>query len=426
MKKKIRFIIIIAIIITVGLLIFFLNREKEDAAVTNQGEKPTTQLGDLEKIASGIENIVYEEEIPDFEREEIGELPDELDKSNTFCVDFRHYDLSDIDLENYDLLEYATFDTDTVWPDNLPEDYDPERIMELGEDPGLGIRALHEEGIDGSGVNIAIIDTALLLDHQEYEGRIMSYELLHNLDETAQMHGTCVTSIAVGENVGVAPGAKVYYIASTFGNYTENGAELDLSYMAEGIRRVLEINESLPEEEKIRVISISSGGDERDKGYESVVEAIEEARSKGVFVITCSPEVNYGFSIMGLGRDIYEDPDMIESYGPGILQQDWFEQNNGFEPDNILLVPMDSRTYAFCTGTDDYTFQRQGGISLATPWLAGLYALCLQVDPDMTETEFIEAAFETGDVVSISYNYKAYKFGTIINPEALVHSLQEK
>lgn len=44
MKKKIRFIIIIAIIITVGLLIFFLNREKEDAAVTNQGENQPLSL----------------------------------------------------------------------------------------------------------------------------------------------------------------------------------------------------------------------------------------------------------------------------------------------------------------------------------------------------------------------------------------------
>lgn len=416
MKKSIRFIIVTAIIIAVGLLIFFLGGAKE---------KPSTQLGDLDKIASGIKNIVYEEEIPDFEREEISELPDELDKSDCFCIDFRHHDLSDLDLENYDLLEYATFDTGTIWPDTLPEDYDPQRIMELGENPGLGIRALHEEGIDGSGVNIAIIDSSLLLDHQEYEGRIMSYELIHNLDETAQMHGTCVTSIAVGENVGVAPGAKVYYIASTFGNYTENGAEIDISYMAESIKRVLEINEYLPEEEKIRVISISKGMDEGEKGYESVVEAIEEAKEQGVFVITCSPEVNYGFSIFGLGRDIFEDPDMIESYEPGILQQDWFEQSNGFDTDHVLMIPIDSRTYAFCTGTDAYTFQRQGGLSLTAPWLAGVYALCLQVNPDMTETEFIEAAFETGDVVSLSYNYKVYKFGTIINPEELVHSLQE-
>lgn len=349
-----------------------------------------------------------------------------MDKRNAYSIDFRHYDLSAVDLKNYDLLEYATFDTDTIWPDTLPEYYDPDEILELGKNPGLGIKEIHGEGIDGRGVNIAIVDSSILLNHKEYKDKIVSYELLHNLDDTAQMHGTAVTSIAVGENVGVAPGANVYYIASTFGNYLETGAEADLSYMAESIRRVLEINECLTENNKIRVISISAGFSENEKGYESVIEAIEEAKEAGIFVITCSTEVNYGFSIFGLGRDIYENPDMVESYVPGMLQQDWMEQNgsNAIDTVHTLMVPMDSRTYAFCTGTEAYTFQRQGGKSLTVPWLAGVYALCLQVKPDMTETEFIEAAFQTGDTVPLSYKGKIYKFGTIVNPKKLIDSLQ--
>ena len=425
-KKKNKNIILLLIVFAalLGAVSIFLT------ATGKETEKPITKLGDLDKIAVGIKNIVYEEKVPDFERPEISTstLPEELDKRDSYSVDFRHCDLSAVDLKNYDLLEYATFDTDTIWPDTLPENYNPEEILELGKNPGLGIEEIHEEGINGRGVNIAIIDSSILLNHKEYKDKIVSYDLLHNLDDTAQMHGTAVTSIAVGENVGVAPGAEVYYIASTFGNYLETGAEEDLNYMAESIRRVMEINECLTEDNKIRVISISAGFSENEKGYESVIKAIEEAKEEGIFVITCSTEINYGFSIFGLGRDIYENPDKVESYVPGILQQDWMEQNgsNAIDTIHTLMVPMDSRTYAFCTGTETYTFQRQGGKSLTVPWLAGVYALCLQVKPNMTETEFIEAAFQTGDTVSLSYNGKIYKFGTIINPKKLIYSLQEK
>jgi hypothetical protein len=43
----------------------------------------------------------------------------------------------------------------------MPQDFDWERIMELGKNPGLGIRKLHTQGITGRGIGIAIIDQTL-------------------------------------------------------------------------------------------------------------------------------------------------------------------------------------------------------------------------------------------------------------------------
>ena len=70
--------------------------------------------------------------------------------TNSFQVDLRCYDLSDLDLKDRaaDLLR-ADFDDRTTWPpaERMPKDSDYKQITELGKNPGLGVRALHKQGI---------------------------------------------------------------------------------------------------------------------------------------------------------------------------------------------------------------------------------------------------------------------------------------
>ena len=60
-------------------------------------------------------------------------------------VDLRSSDLTKLDLsQSQEALLHANFDSKTKWPtaDKMPADFDWQQIMELGKDPGLGIRAL--------------------------------------------------------------------------------------------------------------------------------------------------------------------------------------------------------------------------------------------------------------------------------------------
>ena len=91
--------------------------------------------------------------------------------------------------------------------------------------------------------------------------RLRLYEEIHCGDESAEMHGTAVASIAVGKTVGAAPGADLYYIAATFGTEDTDGFVIDHGHLARSIDRILEINRGLPEKRKIRVISTSIGWD---------------------------------------------------------------------------------------------------------------------------------------------------------------------
>lgn len=54
----------------------------------------------------------------------------------------------------YNVLIKTSFDTQTKWPpkNKLPKNFDPQKIIEISKDPGLGIKALHKSGITGKGV----------------------------------------------------------------------------------------------------------------------------------------------------------------------------------------------------------------------------------------------------------------------------------
>lgn len=345
-------------------------------------------------------------------------------KNDITGYDVRSSDISNEDLSIVEDYNDLTFNTDTIWPDKLPKGFDPKQILEFNKNPGLSIRALHEKGITGKGIGIAIIDQILLLDHEQYKDNLMYYERVHCIGEQANMHGAAVSSIAVGKDIGVAPDSKLYYIAETHGYYIDGNFNFDASIIADSILRVLEINKHLPEDEKIRVISISRGYNQNNNGYKELVNAIKKADAENIFVITTSVGRYYNLKLMGMSRDYLDAPNDFNSYSPARwIEDDFYKNPNKYQ--DYILVPMGSRTYAGCTGTSDYEICYEGGLSWAVPWLAGFYALCCQVKPDITPQEFIKIVKSTSVSTQISKNGKTYEFGKIINPAAVIAELKK-
>jgi subtilisin family serine protease len=307
----------------------------------------------------------------------------------------------------------------------MPSDFDWQKIMESGKDPGLGIRALHDQGITGKGINIAIIDQPLIIDHVEYPQRIRLYEEIEIVPGTpSQMHGPAVTSIAVGKTAGVAPDANVYYIATWMFDPNAQTRSLTYTYYVQAIHRIIEINKDLPADQKIRALSMSVGSNPSVPKYDEFITAINEAKKAGIFTLHVDLEETYGWRYMGLGRDPLSDPNDFQSYNPA----DWWAQsfyNQGF-PSETLLIPMDSRSTASPTGKTDYVFYAQGGMSWTVPYLAGMYALAAQVKPDITPDIFWDTALKTGKTIQIQQDGKEYKFGVIPDPQALIAALQAK
>ena len=70
-------------------------------------------------------------------------FPEEKDEN--FEFDVRSTNLSSENLsDRLDDLLYTTYDSKTIWPEKLPEGFNPEEIMEIYKNPGLGMRGIIE------------------------------------------------------------------------------------------------------------------------------------------------------------------------------------------------------------------------------------------------------------------------------------------
>lgn len=375
--------------------------------------------------------------------------------------DARGYDISNLELSKDELLNLCINKT-TVLSSEQKAIVDI--YTEKMKDPGLGIRNLHKQGITGKGVKMAIIDQPLG-KHQEYSDNISNMTDINSVKMgwgNASMHGAAVTSIAVGKNIGVAPEAQVdYYSAVNFTtdpddievyksnlkkeiennknnseyvqflqNELENinpeqGVSSNQPYV-DALNQILNKNETIPENERISVVSISWGFDEFAPGYEELQHTLARAKEQGVFIVSTALDKHYGMNTCGANRNPQTDQNDPESYEAGAFFKEQSEseswQQGGWT--NQLLVPMDHRTVADFTDEESYRYEgNDGGMSWSTPWLAATYALAKQVKPDITPEQFWQTAMDTSD--ECRNNDTGTYVARLINPQRLIDKIKE-
>lgn len=333
-------------------------------------------------------------------------------------------DLRSCDLSKYHLtalpketLGKIDFDDKTIWPKKMPEWLDLHKIYQISKTAGLHLKDLHKQGITGRGVNIAIIDQALS-PHQEYNKNIAFYKNFTG-QKRGEMHGAAVASIAVGNSVGVAPDAKLYYVAANFSNYNRERKIFNAKPIAEAINYVLDLNKTLSEKDRIFVISISRGFGKEDFGRKEFLQTIKRAEKEGVLILTTN-------DVAGINRrDYYVNPQNRDSF---IYAPVWDKDLSNTKEETRLAVPNDYRVLASPTGEKDYVGYADGGLSWAVPYLAGIAALAKQVKPDLTPEEFLDTAFKTAQSVLVKTKdgKQTAQINTFVNPQALIKELQSR
>ncbi|MHC4259571.1 MAG: S8 family serine peptidase [Planctomycetota bacterium] len=311
--------------------------------------------------------------------------------------DLHDVSLKDLDLADQgDYLKKMDFYTSTLWPpsNRLPPGFDPQRLLEEGKNPGLRIRALHEQGINGKGIGIAILDQPLLLGHEEYTSRLIRYDATKASWLPPQFHGSPIAGIAVGKTCGVAPGAFVFYYAGM--------TTVEHRTQADWIHEIVKYNETVEDSKRIRVISISASPEEASSN-DAWREAHKKAQDAGILVVTCSVRfLDYGTLTLIEGKD----PDKPESYKPGRYA----------DRSNVLRIPAGNRTIASHLGVNVYDYIREGGMSWAAPYIAGLAALAFQVNPDVQPQTIVEQLVETATHT---------KAGPVVNPRGFIESIRQ-
>lgn len=362
-------------------------------------------------------------------------------------ADLRGQDLSkqDLSIISADILKTAEFDTTTIWPEKekLPADFNPEKLLLDGKNPGLGIRELHQQGIDGRGVVVAIIDQGLDTSHPEYKDSLVDYKTFGNIDvEPISMHGPAVASLLVGKDCGVAPGAKLIYRAQPGG---------DLSLFAQNLKDLIKINQSRADNERIKIVSCSIGYMAGKTDLAEWLEALRQAKEQNMIVVDANgSQIEMNFT----GGGSLEDKDNPESYSAWFYQ-DMINLFAGNDVDDILLklrakrsdlkdiadedlkkkiaalleerqkrqseeilVPSDHRTMASSwSKKNQYMHQGRGGISWSVPYLAGIFALALQVKPDIKSEQLTDIIKETAIV-----NQQGLR---IINPQGIIDRVKK-
>lgn len=186
--------------------------------------------------------------------------------------------------------------------------------IEAGKNPGLGVRSLHARGITGKNVRVAIIDQPKPQLHSEYKEKLVDY--YNTAGDVYEMHGPAVASLLVGDQCGTAPGAKLYYAAAA-------SWKGDSALYADALRWIVAKNKDLPQDDKIRVVSISAApsgqGSPFSKNLEQWDAAVAEAKAAGILVLDCRQNSETG--IIAAGYYNLDSPDDMSRFTPGFPSQ---------------------------------------------------------------------------------------------------------
>lgn len=379
MKKKILIITITIVIIAAVCGGIFLKNAMEDGDPKNWGINPQKLPSvvtdkDLAKHNSDIERIY-------------GFQGKDLSKKN----------LSQVSLE---AISNVSFDKSTKWPEKskLPQGYDPNKWFDMGKDQGLNLSKIHEKGITGKGISVAIIDKPIRSTHDEFKDK-MTYVKV-GTQTSPHFHGLACASILAGKTCGVAKDSKLYYFA------TPDAIDKPVYYI-KAINKIIEINKSLPKNEKIKIVSISDGVDKKNKNYSKWQQTLKKANSNGLTVVYSN--------LLGEKKFIWGGCDPSKDRNNPLN----YKLSNYLKGKKIdkasIIVPGDFRTTACNSSDSDYVYWGEGGFSWAIPYVTGLAALAWQVNPNLTFDQIMNKLIETKTTTS--------EGRYIINPEKFINSI---
>ena len=291
-----------------------------------------------------------------------------------------------------DLAYSLTFSDRTKFPDNqkLPAGYNPEELLEWGKAPGLNVDILHEHGFTGKGAVIAYVDQPIG-SYEKASGINLHY--VNNSGVAEEMHGPAVLSLLADKDIGTAPGAEVYY-------YAHAAWKADQTTHAECLYQIIEQNKSLPEDKKITMVGFSDNIDESEANAQAFRDAVAACKEAGIMVWFCGEYGAASFLPLSDKNNVHN-----------VVPEHWWA--SGYAPE-LVFVPSSGRTTATTISGASYIYWSTGGLSWTMPYMLGLYAIAIEIDPTLTQDELRTL------VVQTAYNNNGME---IVNPVGFVSAV---
>ncbi|MCX6731418.1 MAG: hypothetical protein NTX55_00275 [Candidatus Parcubacteria bacterium] len=146
-----------------------------------------------------------------------------------------------------------------------------------------------------------------------------------------------------------------------------------------------------------------------ESGLNEWIDAIKRATDEGIIVVDVGNRLGIKFlGGGGLNKENFDDYRL------------WLELRNDLQGVSKLsiTIPSDYRTMASQKGNDKYMYCGKGGMSWSVPYLAGLFALALQVNPNLKQKEIVEIINE-----SATTNKNGLR---IINPKGIIDLVKKR
>ena len=255
----------------------------------------------------------------------------------------------------------------------------------------MGVKALHEVGVEGRGIKIAVLDTGANPYHPMIRPNLIHMESV-NPDETDAIahnpHGPWCESAAAGayvnddeygEMFGAAPRANLISIKvldksgggaiSTIIRGIDRAIELGADIISMSLGAVMSFGDITPDDRAVDMLNSFYG-----------IPAVVAAGNSGGFMTIASPgDARYSLTVGSVGytEPWRYSPSMFSSKGPTAdrrIKPD-FTAFGGDIYGNLLELIMGASDV-------DSEYEGEAGTSMATPQIAGVVALLKQLHPE--------------------------------------------
>ncbi len=261
------------------------------------------------------------------------------------------------------------------------EDYEFNVLLDHSV-PMIGADRVRDEGFDGSGTRVCIVDTGVDDSHYALKPLVAEYDFVSRDGDASDDHGhgTHVAGIVASQDpfyAGVSPGADL--MAAKVLDSGGSGYASDV---------ILGIEWCVAEGADIISMSIGGGLFAGTCDYDPVADAVNWARDQGVTVVVATGNDGYsGMTSPGCASGAIT-VGAVDSEGTVPLWSGKGSELDVVAPGVGILSTYPGNRWAYSSGT-----------SMATPHVAGVAALLLGKNPTLTPEEVRTAITENADEV---------------------------